>query len=207
MICRYLKINNIYIYTRHYNSVNIYLYVPLFYLYPESFISFVSYSNLSTVVTRFSTETGTTDDWSRENHQHLGRRGQKIGEFKSSKILPEKMSTISNWFTYRYLRSWLPAERYRSRWRVLAVGFCKKKMGRVCGPVWHEGIEVLETAFRLSEGVSRLSHQENANVQLSNIQQVQRFISLDSTRPIQAFKFSISPMCTSPLRELAPNPS
>lgn len=159
------------------------------------------------MLTRFSTERGTTDDWSRENHQHLGRRGQKIGEFKSSKILLEKMAPLSNWFTYKYLRSWLPAERYRSEWSVL-WGFAKKtKMGLVCGPVWH--VQVERRCLKTLREHGNTIHQENANpnVQLSNIQQVQHFISLDSTRPIQAFKFSFSPMCTSPLRELAPNPS
>lgn len=82
----------------------------------------------------------------------------KDREFKSSKILLERVSTFSNWFTYIQVPSFLTAGRTLPKSMTRAVGFCKKhKMGRVCGHVWHEGIDVLETAFRLSEGVSRLS--------------------------------------------------
>lgn len=41
------------------------------------------------------------------------------------------MAPLSNWFTYKYLRSWLPAERYRSEWSVL-WGFAKKNKNGTC---------------------------------------------------------------------------
>lgn len=110
---------------------------------------------------------------------------------------------------YLQVPSFLTAGRTLPKWMKRAVGFCKKKtkMGLVCGPVWH--VQVERRCLKTLREHGNTIHQENANpnVQLSNIQQVQHFISLDSTRPIQAFKFSFSPMCTSPLRELAPNPS